>query len=275
MPFGPNIMHIIRFTDPDNQTHWGIPENDGQARLIEGDLFGACKPGETLVSIKQILAPLAPTAIYGIGLNYRDHAKETGADLPDYPIVFMKPGSAVSGIGDPIPIPACCARGPEVDYEAELAVIVGKVARNVRVDDALTYVFGYTVANDVSARRWQKHAGGKQWVRSKSFDGFCPLGPHMVTADEIPNPQALKIQSILNGTVMQDGTTSDMIFSVAEIISFLSEDNSLQPGTVILTGTPAGVGVARKPPVFLKAGDQIDIQIESLGTLSNPVIDPS
>ncbi|MCB1775707.1 MAG: fumarylacetoacetate hydrolase family protein, partial [Gammaproteobacteria bacterium] len=177
----------------------------------------------------------------------------------------------VIGPGETIRIPAACEHGPEVDFEAELAVVIGKEARNVGVDEALRYVLGYTCANDVSARRWQKHGGGGQWVRGKSFDTFCPLGPVIVTADEIPDPQRLAIRSELNGEVMQSSTTADMIFSVAELVAFLSRDTTLAPGTVILTGTPEGVGFARKPPVFLDDGDTITISVGAIGTLSNPV----
>lgn len=264
-------MKIIRFLDDHDRVAFGQPDGEGRARVLEGELFGELVNSGEDRMIARLLAPLEPAAIYGIGLNYRDHAEETGAELPRYPILFMKPGSAVTGPGDPIPIPACCVRGDEVDLEAELAVVIGRVARNVGTAEALDHVFGYTVANDVSARRWQRHAGGRQWVRSKGFDGFCPLGPHIVTADELPNPQSLAIASSINGQTMQDGNTADMIFPVAEIISYISQDTSLQPGTVILTGTPAGVGVARKPPVFLQAGDEVSIRIEGIGTLDNPV----
>lgn len=268
-------MKIFRFEDSTGNIRTGVPAGEGEARVMEGDLFTGLKDTGEDLAVERILAPLVPVAIYGIGLNYRDHAEETGAELPKYPVMFMKPPSAVSGPGDPIPVPACCVRGDELDLEAELAVIIGKVARNVSVDEALDYVFGYTVANDVSARRWQKHAGGKQWVRSKGFDGFCPLGPHIVTADEIPDPQTLAVTSSINGKPMQNGKTADMIFSVAEIIGYMSQDTSLQPGTVIMTGTPAGVGVARKPPVWLTVGDEVEVAVEGIGALVNPVTDPA
>jgi 2-keto-4-pentenoate hydratase/2-oxohepta-3-ene-1,7-dioic acid hydratase in catechol pathway len=157
-----------------------------------------------------------------------------------------------------------------VDYEAELAVVIGCPARNVSEDEALDYVFGYTNCNDVSSRDLQFSEGG-QWTRSKSIDTFCPLGPYLVTADEVPDPQNLSIRSIVNGEVMQDGTTSDMIFTVAQLISFLSTGLTLMPGDVIATGTPAGVGFAREPKVFLKPGDEVTIEIEGLGSLTNPV----
>jgi len=159
-----------------------------------------------------------------------------------------------------------------VDYEAELAVVIGRTARNVPQQEALDYVLGYTCANDVSARRWQKRGGGGQWVKGKSFDSFCPLGPVIVTSDEIGDPQALGLRSILNGSVMQDGNTSDMIFPVARLIHLLSQDTTLLPGTVILTGTPSGVGFTRTPPVFLAPGDEIVVEIENIGRLLNPVV---
>jgi 2-keto-4-pentenoate hydratase/2-oxohepta-3-ene-1,7-dioic acid hydratase in catechol pathway len=184
----------------------------------------------------------------------------------------MKPTTAVIGHSDPICLPRACEHGPEVDYEAELAVVIGRTTRDVSAEQALDYVLGYTAACDVSARRWQKHAGGGQWIRGKSFDSFCPLGPTLVTADEIPDPQALDLGCRINGKTLQQGSTADMIFSVAELIAFLSRDTTLLPGTLILTGTPAGVGFARKPPVFLAAGDQVEVEIDLIGILSNPVV---
>jgi 2-keto-4-pentenoate hydratase/2-oxohepta-3-ene-1,7-dioic acid hydratase in catechol pathway len=160
-----------------------------------------------------------------------------------------------------------------VDYECELAVVIGKVCKNASRQNALDYVLGYTCANDVSARDWQKQFGGGQWCRGKGFDTFCPLGPCLVTPDEIPNPNTLKIRTVVNGEVLQDWTTEDMIFDVPRLIEFLSGSTTLLPGTVILTGTPHGVGMARKPPRWLKAGDQVSVEIEKIGTLTNPVMD--
>ena len=159
-----------------------------------------------------------------------------------------------------------------MDYECEIAVVIGKRCKNVSRADALTYVLGYTCANDVSARDWQRNGGGGQWCRGKTFDTFAPLGPVLVTRDEIPNPNSLRIRTILNGDTLQDWNTDDMIFDVPAIIEFLSASTTLLPGTVILTGTPHGVGFARTPPVFLKAGDTVSIEIENIGTLTNPVI---
>ena len=184
-------------------------------------------------------------------------------------MLFIKAANALTHPGDPIFIPKI-ATG-QVDYECELAVIVGKSGKNIERRHALDHVLGYTCANDVSARRWQKEGGGKQWCRGKSFDTFCPLGPRLVTTDEIPNPNALRITTMLNGEIMQDSNTSDMIFDVPDLVSFLSEGTTLLPGTVILTGTPQGVGFARNPPIFLKDGDRVTIEIERIGALVNPV----
>ena len=183
----------------------------------------------------------------------------------------MKPTSTVIGPEEPIVLPAGQMKGPEVDYECELAVIIGKPARNVSLKEALDVVLGYTCANDVSARRWQKHGGGGQWIRGKSFDTFCPLGPRLVLKSELPSPQSLAIRSVLNGRIMQESNTGDMMHSCAKLVSYLSHQVTLLPGTAILTGTPEGVGFARTPPVFLKAGDRIEIEIDGIGTLVNTV----
>jgi 2-keto-4-pentenoate hydratase/2-oxohepta-3-ene-1,7-dioic acid hydratase in catechol pathway len=183
----------------------------------------------------------------------------------------MKNPASVTNPGEPIIVPRVCARTPEIDYEAELAVVIGKPAKNVPVSAALDYVLGYTIGNDVSARRWQKNAGAGQWVRGKSFDTFCPLGPALATKNEIPDPQALRITCRLNGKIMQDADTSDMIFPVAEIIAYLSQDTTLSPGTLILTGTPSGVGYSRPDPVYLKPGDLLELTINGIGTLTNQV----
>jgi 2-keto-4-pentenoate hydratase/2-oxohepta-3-ene-1,7-dioic acid hydratase in catechol pathway len=184
----------------------------------------------------------------------------------------MKTPTAVQNPGDPILLPTRL-KSNQVDYECELAVVIGKEAKNVSRDRALDYVLGYTCANDVSARDWQKEMGGSQWCRGKTFDTFCPLGPRLVTADEITQPNQLAIKTVLNGQVMQDWNTNDMIFDVPTLIEFLSGSTSLPAGTVILTGTPHGVGMARNPPVWLKAGDEITIEIEKIGSLTNPVRD--
>jgi 2-keto-4-pentenoate hydratase/2-oxohepta-3-ene-1,7-dioic acid hydratase in catechol pathway len=268
------MMRISRFLDQNNTPRYGIIKDDNSAEILSGDLYKGLEPAGEHASVKRVLAPLEPSNILGIGLNYHEHAKETGKDkdISENPILFMKPPSAVVGPGDNIRIPKCSQWGPEVDFEAELAVVIGKAALDVPVESALDYVLGYTCANDVSARRWQKHGGGGQWVRGKGFDTFCPLGPVLVTADEIPNPQQLQIKCMLNGKVMQNGNSNDMIFPIAKLISEISRDRTLTPGTVILTGTPPGVGVARKPPVFMQNGDKVTVEIEKIGQLSNRVI---
>ncbi len=265
-------MHIIHFESPEQRRLLGCPNEDGTARVLAGDLYAGslAETGETS-PIQRLLAPIEPCNIFCIGLNYRAHAAETGVAIPEYPVVFMKPTTTVVGPGDPIRLPLACEHGPEVDYEAELAVVIGHKARDVSAEQALDYVLGYSCACDVSARRWQKHGGGGQWIRGKSFDSFCPLGPTLVTADEITDPQELALSCRVNGQTLQQGSTADMIFSVAELIAFLSRDTTLLPGTLLLTGTPPGVGFARKPPVFLTDGDRVEVEIGSIGVLSNPV----
>ena len=260
-------MKIVRFIDHEGQTRLGFDYKDGTAELLQGDLFGELKPLGTRTPVRSLLAPVSPPNILGIGLNYREHAIQMGGELPEYPVMFMKPTTAIANPGEAILLPECSRGRPEVDYECELAVVIGKPARDVSVADALQYVFGYTAANDVSARLWAKVSR----TRGKCFDRFCPLGPTLVTADEIPDPQSLELSTTLNGFVMQKGNTADMIFSVAELVSYASQDTTLLPGTVILTGTPPGAGVSRTPPVFLQPGDEVEIEVEKIGKLFNPV----
>jgi 2-keto-4-pentenoate hydratase/2-oxohepta-3-ene-1,7-dioic acid hydratase in catechol pathway len=261
-------VQLIRFIDSGGKERRGRRIDSRSAKLIEGDILGDFRVTEESAQISKLLAPIVPRDILCIGLNYRKHAEETGAKVPENPVLFIKASSSLQNPGDPIFIPPT---EPEVDYECELAVVIGKTARRVPADRALSHVLGYTCANDVSGRSWQIKRGGGQWCRGKSFETFCPLGPHIVTRDEIPDPNSLKIRTILNGETVQDWTTSDMIFNVPHLISFLSEGMTLHPGTVILTGTPQGVGVARKPPLFLKAGDEVTVEIEGIGRLENPV----
>lgn len=263
-------MKIIRFLDRDGQAHHGAEGPEGRARVIDGDIFGAYTITDELAQIDRVLAPIQPTQIWGIGLNYRRHAEETNAKIPEYPILFFKGLGSLQHPNEPILLPRYL-RSDEVDYECELAVVIGKACKNVSRDRALDYVLGYTCANDVSARDWQIRRGGGQWCRGKSFDTFTPLGPRLVTRDEIPNPNALPIATILNGERVQDWTTADMIFDVPRLIEFLSGSTTLVPGTVILTGTPHGVGMAAVPPRWLKPGDTVTIEIERIGQLTNPV----
>jgi len=265
-------MKIIRYQDSAGKSHFAAEATDGTARRIQGDIFGAYEVTPERAQISKLLASVAPTAILCIGLNYRRHAAEGNSPIPRWPVLFMKTPTAVQNPGDPILLPTRL-KSNQVDYECELAVVIGKEAKNVSRDRALDYVLGYTCANDVSARDWQKEMGGSQWCRGKTFDTFCPLGPCLVTADEISNPNSLAIKTVLNGQTMQDWNTNDMIFDVPTLIEFLSGSTSLPAGTVILTGTPHGVGMARNPPVWLKAGDEITIEIEKIGSLTNPVRD--
>jgi 2-keto-4-pentenoate hydratase/2-oxohepta-3-ene-1,7-dioic acid hydratase in catechol pathway len=213
------------------------------------------------------LAPVPrPGKLICIGLNYRDHAAESNMAIPERPVVFSKFSTAVIAPGEPVVVPAT---SEQVDYEAELAVVIGRRAKNVSANDAFDYVLGYTAFNDVSARDFQFADG--QWQRGKSCDTFAPMGPSIVTADEIPDPHKLSIKLRLNGQTMQDSSTEQLIFGVPELIAFLSETITLEPGDVIATGTPPGVGFARKPPVFLKAGDEMEVEIEKIGVLNSVV----
>ena len=265
-------MNIIRFVDSSGVEALGTDYDGSQATVLSGDLFSGVSLTQERRSVAKLLAPVEPRAIICIGLNYRKHAEETGMPIPEAPVVFMKNPAAAQNPGDPIVIPRSCLDPLQVDFEVELAVVIGKAAKNVSRADALKHVAGYTVANDVSARTWQKTGSGGQWIRGKSFDTFCPLGPVLVTGDAVPDPQTFQVKTVLNGEVMQDSNTADMIFPVDELISRLSEDLTLLPGTVLITGTPSGVGAARDPKVFLKPGDQITTSIDGIGELTNPVI---
>ena len=264
-------MKIYRYRSPEGRIGyaWESPEGLLELTLHGQELHEGFTPSTKPVSVAAILAPVIPRAILCIGLNYRKHAEETGSAIPVYPVMFMKNPAAILDPAAAIQIPNWLI-SHKVDYEAELAVVIGTTCRNVRKENALQYVLGYTAANDVSARDWQKE-GGSQWCRGKGFDTFCPLGPCLVTPDSLPDPNTLRIQAILNGETLQDSNTADMIFSVPTIIEFLSASTTLLPGTVILTGTPSGVGMARKPPRFLAPGDSITIQIEGIGSLTNSV----
>jgi len=265
-------MKWYRFLDHQDKICFGCDlAADNTIHLLLGDPYSGLKESGHPVGVQRLLAPIEPRAILCIGLNYRQHVGEFGGELPTRPVLFMKNPAAVTDPGAPILLPASCLNPPQVDYETELAVVIGRAAKNVGAREALDYVLGYTIGNDVSARRWQKEEGGGQWVRGKSFDTFCPLGPALVTPDEIPDPQRLRLSCAVNGRTMQDDTTANMIFPVTELIAYLSQDTTLLPGTVILTGTPSGVGMARNPPIFLLPGDIVSMTIESIGTLVNPV----
>jgi 2-keto-4-pentenoate hydratase/2-oxohepta-3-ene-1,7-dioic acid hydratase in catechol pathway len=214
-----------------------------------------------------LLAPVPkPSKIIAVGLNYRDHAIETKLEIPQTPIIFAKFPSSITGPDAPVVLPK---DDPQADYEAELGVVIGRTAKAVSEDDAMKHVAGYLPLNDVSARRWQ--FADKQWVRGKSPDTFCPTGPWLTTRDAVPDPHTLAILMRINGTVMQNSNTSNLIFRIPTLIAFISAAITLEPGDIIATGTPDGVGVFRKPPVFLKSGDVMEVDIEGLGVLKNVV----
>ncbi|HTO02649.1 MAG TPA: fumarylacetoacetate hydrolase family protein [Opitutus sp.] len=263
-------MKIYRYRDDQAVAHHCIRREDGSFEGLEDDIYSGLTHTGRRVPVTRIQAPVAPVAILGIGLNYRRHADESGARIPEYPVLFSKPVTALQHPGEPILIPTALP-SQEVDYECELAVVIGRRCKNVKRGEALDYVLGYTCANDVSARDWQLKKGGGQWTRGKSFDTFCPLGPCLVTTDEIPDPNNLLIRTRLNGRIVQDWSTRDMIFDVPTLIEFLSASTTLLPGTVILTGTPHGVGMAAKPPTWLQPGDSVTVEIEGIGELTNPV----
>jgi len=265
-------MKIVRYlTDPGEPPRWGRWVEPNLAERIRGGLFGEWSLAGELEPIAKLLAPVQPTAILGIGLNYRRHAEETGGKVPEWPVLFLKNPASVQNPGDPIVIPRALPT-EEVDYECELAVVLGRNVCNVPAERALDFVLGYTAANDVSARDWQIRRSGRQWCRAKSFDTFCPLGPCLVTPDEIPDPGNLRLGTRVNGETVQDWTTSDLIFDVPQLIEFLSADTTLLAGTVILTGTPHGVGMARQPPLWLKPGDAVTVWVDGVGELTNPVV---
>jgi len=221
-------------------------------------------------SAAKLLAPVPdPHKIVCIGLNYKDHAAEGGVPIPREPVLFSKYATALIGPGENIVLPAVSKK---VDYEAELVIVVGKRGRRLKAETAAEYAAGYTIGHDVSARDWQLEKDGKQWMVGKTFDTFAPCGPHLVTADEVPNPHALPIRLRLNGETMQNSNTQQMVFDVGYLLAYLSQVFTLEPGDLIYTGTPPGVGFARKPPVFLKGGDVVEVEIEGLGVLRNQVV---
>jgi 2-keto-4-pentenoate hydratase/2-oxohepta-3-ene-1,7-dioic acid hydratase in catechol pathway len=241
---------------------------DAAARSTEASR-GARPLGSPVGGITLLAPILTPQKILCVGLNYADHAAETGATVGDEPVIFNKLPTCLRGPEAPIELPP---ESSEVDYEAELVIVIGKTARRVSRDAARSHVAGYCCGHDVSARDWQKNKPGKQWLLGKTFDSFAPLGPWIVTADEVPNPENLKIQMRLNGETMQNSSTTQLIFGVDYLVSYLSHVCTLLPGDLIYTGTPPGVGVARTPPVVLNPGDICEVEVEGLGVLRNPVI---
>ena len=246
------------------------PPTDGDLFSRLGEVVEAAKsasPTKAIPVPTNLLPPVPPPEkIICIGLNYLDHAIETGAEPPTQPVVFSKFNTALIGHGDAIELPPISS---EVDYEAELVVVIGKVARHVSIESALSYVAGYTCGHDVSARDWQKGRPGGQWLLGKSFDTFAPLGPVLVTADEIADPSNLTVRMYLGDEKVQESTTQQLIFSIPHLIAHLSEIMTLKPGDLIFTGTPPGVGAARKPPRFLQSGDVCTVEVPEIGRLTN------
>lgn len=240
---------------------------DGLARAEEAARLGQAA-GNFIEG--EVLAPIPdPGKVLCIGLNYRDHAEESGMPIPEEPVCFGKFGNTIIGPGAAIQLPSV---SQQVDYEAELVVVIGKRGKNIAEADARQHVAGYTNGHDVSARDWQIGRPGGQWLLGKTPDTFAPIGPYLVTADEIADPYALSIELRLNGQTMQDSNTKEFIFNIDQVIAFVSQICTLEPGDVIFTGTPPGVGMARKPPVFLKPGDDVEVEIAGLGVLRNPVV---
>ena len=256
-PSGPRVVELR------DGTALELGSNDMRA-LIAG---APPQPGPELEGPYRPAAPLRPGKIVAIGLNYRDHIRETGMEEPPAPLVFSKWPSCVIGCEEPILIDGAVTK--RVDWEVELAVVIGRPLRRAGAGDALAGVFGYTVANDVSARDVQFADG--QWVRGKSMDTFCPLGPVIVTSDELPDPQALGLRTRVNGELVQDSSTAEMIFGVAELLSYCSHSFTLEPGDVLLTGTPWGCGEFMKPSRSLAPGDVVEVEVDGIGTLRNPV----
>lgn len=235
--------------------------------LLDGVDLTAAGPMVNAADLELLVPVVNPSKIICAGLNYVDHAAESGVEPPSKPLLFAKFPNALVGGEQAVKVPASLAE--RLDYEGELAVVIGRHCRDVAVHSALDYVLGYTIANDLSARDAQFSDG--QWLRGKSADGFCPLGPAIVPASAVPDPQALRIVTRINGETVQDGSTADMIFSVAELIAYCSQFFTLEPGDLLLTGTPPGVGFARTPPLYLGDGDLVEITIDGLGQLSHRI----
>lgn len=281
-------MRLVTFTVDSSLPRLGAAEANAVIELGAGGIFasletllqageeGLAQAREAVgsggarrhdVNKVRLLAPLLhPGKVIAVGLNYRDHAKELKVEPPASPIIFAKFPNSVTGPGAPVFLPP---GDVQLDYEAELAVVIGRAGRGISKARALEHVAGYMPLNDVSARKWQ--FGDQQWVRGKSCDSFCPIGPWLTTRDEVPDPQALAIKARVNGELRQNSNTCNLIFGVAELIAFISAAITLEPGDIIATGTPDGVGVFRKPPVFLQPGDVVEVEIEGLGVLSNQV----
>ncbi|MFW5789048.1 MAG: fumarylacetoacetate hydrolase family protein [Spirochaetota bacterium] len=266
-------MKIIRFLDTDGAVRLGAVDRQVEtsapprtARLIEGNLLGSHRVTDDTATVAKLLYPIEPAMILGIGANYKAVFTDSGRAMPEYPIVFFKLANALQNPGDPIVLPRTVLRADEVKYEGELCVVVGKGGKNIPASKSMDHVLGYTIANDVSGSDWQRERVGMQWAKGKGFDTFCPLGPAIVTADEIGDPAGLRVVTRVDGRVEQDESVAEMVFAVPQLIEFLSAAHTIADGSIILTGTPPG---AR----FVKPGERIDITIDGIGTLSNTVVE--
>jgi len=264
-------MKFLRFEDNSGTVKYGIKHANGSVTVASGCPYDGLTDTGQPAQIKTHLSPIEPTSVVCIGLNYKKHADELGLPYPKNPVVFTKPPVSAVGHLAQVVKPRITQK---LDYEVELVVVIGKPCKDVTVEQAMDYVLGYTVANDLSTRDWQKvpELAGSQWCRSKGFDGFSPLGPVLVTKDEIPDPNNLWMKSFVNGEKRQDDSTNDLIFKVAEIVSFLSYGATVMPGTVIMTGTPAGVAEGLPGQPWLQAGDKVVTEIEHIGALEIDII---
>lgn len=278
-----SFTRLVRFLAKDGRTYYGdaiLPSGTSdiakarQAKIITGSIFGQHTVTDQVADIRILLAPLAlqdVKTVRCLGLNYEQHAKESNMPIPKYPVLFYKPLTSLGGPFDPIPVHPMAQEGTGLDYECELVAVIGKQCSDVPESKALDYVLGYAVGDDVSHREWQIQRGGGQWALGKGFDGWAPYGPGIVSSKVIGDPQTLNITTKVNGKLVQESNTKDMIFGVAQTIAFLSRGTTLLPGDLIFTGTPQGVGMGRKPQLWLKDGDIVEVGLEGVGTCTNKV----
>ncbi|KAH9999738.1 hypothetical protein F4779DRAFT_155200 [Xylariaceae sp. FL0662B] len=279
----PAFSRLVRFLAKDGKIYYGdaiLPSGvtdiaqTKKARIITGSIFGRHEVTDQVTDVRLLLAPLAledVRTVRCLGLNYELHAKESKLPIPQYPVLFYKPVTSLAGPTDPIPVHSVAQEAPGLDYECELVAVIGKTCSDVPESEALSYVLGYAIGNDVSHREWQIARGGGQWSLGKGFDGWAPYGPGIVSSDVIKDPQTLKISTRLNGQTVQESNTSDMIFDVKKTISFLSKGTTLLPGDLIFTGTPSGVGMGRNPKLWMKDGDVVEVELEGVGICTNKI----
>lgn len=278
------VQRLIRFLAKDGRTYYGdaiLPSGvtdiakATQARVIRGSPLHRHEVTDQIADVRLLLSPLDRSDIGTVrclGLNYEQHARESNMPIPKYPVLFYKPVTSIAGPYDDVPVPLMAQEFEGLDYECELVAVIGREAREVPKSKALEYVAGYTVGNDVSHREWQIKRGGSQWSLGKGFDGWAPMGPGIVSAKLIKDPQSLRIQTRVNGQLVQDSDTRDQIFGVAETIAFLSQGTTLLPGDIIFTGTPQGVGMGRSPQLWLKDGDVVEVSLEGVGSCVNKFV---